>query len=110
MTKNKILAKNTIILTIGQFIPKLIAIITLPILTKSFSTEDYGIYDLIISFASLLLPIMTLLVQQAVFRFMISEEPEKQKKYISTSVFFVFAFSLCIFAIVVIIGVKAIRD
>ena len=107
MTKNKILAKNTIILTIGQFIPKLIAIITLPILTKSFSTEDYGIYDLIISFASLLLPIMTLLVQQAVFRFMISEEPEKQKKYISTSVFFVFAFSLCIFAIVVIIGVKA---
>ena len=28
MTKNKILAKNTIILTIGQFIPKLIAIIT----------------------------------------------------------------------------------
>lgn len=79
MTKNKILAKNTIILTIGQFIPKLIAIITLPILTKAFSTEDYGIYDLIISFASLLLPIMTLLVQQAVFRFMISEGQEKQK-------------------------------
>lgn len=106
MTKNKILAKNTIILTIGQFIPKLIAIITLPILTKSFSTEDYGIYDLIISLASLLLPIMTLLVQQAVFRFMISEEPKKQKKYISTSVFFVLVFSLLIFSIVVIIGAR----
>ena len=32
---------------------------------------------------------------------------EKQKKYISTSVFFVFVLSLCIFAIVVIIGAKA---
>ena len=50
---------------------------------------------------------MTLLVQQAVFRFMISEGQEKQKKYISTSVFFVFVLSLCIFAIVVIIGAKA---
>lgn len=106
MTKNKILAKNTIILTIGQFIPKLLAIITLPILTKSFSTEDYGIYDLIISFASLLLPIMTLLVQQAVFRFMISEKEEKYTKYISTSIFFVLILSIFIFTIVTIAGTK----
>ena len=79
MTKNKVLAKNTIILAIGQFIPKLIAMITLPIITKAFSTEEYGIYDLIISFASLMLPLMTLLVQQAVFRFLINEKEENIK-------------------------------
>ena len=76
MDKNKILAKNTIILGIGQFIPKIIAMITLPILTKAFTTDEYGIYDLIISFSSLAIPLMTLLIQQAVFRFLINEENE----------------------------------
>ena len=33
-----------------------------------------GIYDLIISFASLFMPLMTFMVQQAVFRYMISEK------------------------------------
>lgn len=104
MTKNKVLAQNTIILTIGQFIPKLIAMVTLPIITKAFSTEEYGIYDLIISFASLMLPLMTLLVQQAVFRFLINEKEEKHIKYITTSVLFVFMFSLIIFGIVIVGG------
>lgn len=104
MTKNKVLAKNTIILAIGQFIPKLIAMITLPIITKAFSTEEYGIYDLIISFASLMLPLMTLLVQQAVFRFLINEKEEKHKKYITTSILFVIIFSLVILGIVIIAG------
>ncbi len=104
MTKNKVLAKNTIILTIGQFVPKLIAMVTLPIITKAFSTEEYGIYDLIISFASLMLPLMTLLVQQAVFRFLINEKEEKHIKYITTSILFVFIFSLIILGIVVIGG------
>lgn len=104
MTKNKVLAKNTIILSIGQFIPKLIAMITLPIITKAFSTEEYGIYDLVISFASLMLPLMTLLVQQAVFRFLINEKEEKHIKYITTSILFVIIFSLVILGIVIIGG------
>ena len=104
MSKNEILAKNTIILTIGQFIPKLIAMITLPIITEAFSTEDYGIYDLIISFASLFMPLMTFMVQQAVFRYMISEKEDNYKNYIVTSIFFVLGISLIMFCIVVIIG------
>lgn len=104
MSKNETLAKNTIILTIGQFIPKLIAMITLPIITEAFSTEDYGIYDLIISFASLFMPLMTFMVQQAVFRYMISEKEDNYKNYIVTSIFFVLGISLIMFCIVVIIG------
>ena len=105
MDKDKTLAKNTVILTIGQFIPKLIAMVTLPIITKAFSTEEYGIYDLIISFAGLFMPLMTFMIQQAVFRFMISERKEKYPEYIFTSLIFIFAISIIMLIIMMIIGI-----
>ena len=105
MDKNKILAKNTIILGIGQFIPKIIAMITLPILTKAFTTDEYGIYDLIISFSSLAIPLMTLLIQQAVFRFLINEENEETSKlYITNSIVFISLLSLSLFFIIIIVS------
>lgn len=82
--RNKTLAKNTIILGIGQLIPKFIALITLPILTKYLSTESYGVYDLILSLASLALPILTLLLQQAAFRFLIDSSRDKRKTITNT--------------------------
>ena len=103
MSKNKSLFKNTVILGIGQFVPKVIALITLPIFTTYLSTKDYGIYDLIISFSSLFLPILTLLIQQAVFRFIISEK-NKSSVYITNSVFFIFIMST-LWLILLIIGI-----
>lgn len=106
MDKNKVLAKNTIILSIGQFAPKIISMIILPILTKAFSTEEYGTYDLIISFASLAIPLMTLLVQQAVFRFYIDEKSEETcKSYITSSIVFVIIISFCWFILASIFGI-----
>lgn len=107
MNKSKALAKNTIILGVGQFVPKIIAIIILPILTKSFSTEEFGIYDLIISFSSLALPLMTLLIQQAVFRFLIEEKDvEKSKVYVTNSVAFIMILSILWFLITGIACIK----
>ena len=103
--KNKTLAKNTIILGIGQFIPKIIAMITLPILTKAFSTEEYGIYDLIISFSSLSLPLLTLMIQLATFRFIIEDNDEiKRKSYVTNSTVFVIALSLTWLLIVSVVS------
>lgn len=62
------LIRNTIILGFGQFLPKLVSLITLPILTAGLTTSEYGIYDLILSTQSLLIPLMTLQIQQAIFR------------------------------------------
>ena len=88
--KTKNLAINTVVLGIGQFFPKILAIITLPILTKYFTTSEYGIYDLIISISSLALPLLTLLIQQAVFRFLIKDSDlKKQNSYIANSLYFI---------------------
>lgn len=91
---NKLLIKTTSILAIGQFLPKLLSIITLPLLTGSFTTSEYGIYDLVISFSSLFLPLLTLMIQLATFRFLIdSKDDENKKKYISNSMYSIFALS-----------------
>lgn len=92
MNRNAELLKNTLILSIGTFVPKLMTLITLPILTACLNTKEYGNYDLILSLASLLIPILTLQIQQAVFRHLISSQKiENKKTYITGSLLFVIA-------------------
>lgn len=73
------LIKNSIILAFGQFLPKIMALITLPILTATLSTEQYGIYDLLLSAEGILMPLMTLQLQQGVFRKLIQQENDRSR-------------------------------
>ena len=60
--------KNTLILSLGTFLPKFAAFITLPILTGQLTKVEYGTYDLVTVMVSLLLPAATLQIQAAAFR------------------------------------------
>ena len=60
MSREGKLVKNTLILSIGTFLPKLASFVTLPILTAYLTKEEYGTYDLITVLVSLLLPAVTL--------------------------------------------------
>lgn len=89
MSREKTLAKNTIILTIGKICTQMITFLLLPLYTSILSTEEYGIVDLLNTLVSLLLPIITFQIEQALFRNIIdarNNESEK-KKIISTSIF-----------------------
>lgn len=90
MSREVKLAKNTFILSIGTFFPKLAAFITLPILTACLTKEQYGTYDLITILVSLLLPVTTLLIHAASFRFLIEHKNDKEyaKLYFTNSVSF----------------------
>jgi hypothetical protein len=79
MSRGGKLAKNTIVLAIGTFLPKLATFITLPILTGSLTKESYGTYDLIVVLVSLFLPAVTLQIQTAAFRFLIDIRDKKEK-------------------------------
>lgn len=79
MSREGKLAKNTIILAIGTFLPKLASFITLPILTGKLTKESYGTYDLIVILVSLFLPAVTLQIQTAAFRFLIDIRNKKDK-------------------------------
>ena len=96
MNREKELAKNTVILSIGTFLPKFASFITLPILTGCLTKAEYGTYDLITVLVSLLLPSATLQVQAAAFRFLIDvrNSEEDIKKIITSIALFITPISL----------------
>lgn len=71
MNRKKDFFKNLIILSFGSILPKAAQLITLPIITNGLSLSEYGTYDLLISLISLLLPVATLQMQTAAFRFLL---------------------------------------
>ena len=104
VNRNKELAVNTVILGIGQLIPKFLTLIILPILTTYLKEGEFGVYDLILSFASFLIPIITLQIQQAVFRYILTEtEFKKKEEFVTTSFFYVLISSAVIMPIVFVI-------
>ena len=87
MSREGKLAKNTLILSIGTFLPKLASFITLPILTGYLTHREMGTYDLIIIMESLFLPTVTFQIQTAAFRFLIDARGDsKRVKEIVTSI------------------------
>lgn len=80
MSRETTLAKNTIIMSIGTILPKLSMLITLPIITAKLTQAEYGTYDLISTLVSLFLPVATLQVQTAAFRFLIDCNDDKTKR------------------------------
>lgn len=91
MNREKDLAKNTIIISFGQILPKFTTLITLPILTSCLTKAEYGTYDLINTLVSLIIPIVVLKLDMGVFRFLIEYRNDEQRKaeVISTTYSFV---------------------
>lgn len=86
MSREANLAKNTFIITIGKVCTQLVSFLLLPLYTALLTAEDYGIVDLLNTLVSLLLPIVTLQVDQALFRELIEarKNEEQKAKIIST--------------------------
>lgn len=102
MKREEKLIKNTIIIAIGNFLPRLASFIVLPILTGYLTQEEYGIYDLITVLVSLLLPAVTLQIQTAAFRFLIDVRGDlKEEKRIVTNIF-AFTFPVSIIALIIL--------
>ena len=80
MSREGALVKNTVILAIGTFFPKLAIFITLPVLTAFLTQEEYGTYDLTLTLVSLILPAATLQIQSAAFRFLIDVRHDDSEK------------------------------
>lgn len=81
------LKKNTSILTFGTICTKGIMFIMTPLFTRWLSTSDYGIFDLMTTYVTILLPIITLASGEALFRFILDENDKVRKKIIISTVF-----------------------
>lgn len=94
MSREKDFAKNTLILLIGKFATQFISFLLIPLFTHYLLTSDYGIVDLIQTYLTLLVPVLTLRLDSALFRFLIdNRENEKEKSRIISNVL-IFTFFL----------------
>lgn len=74
MSKQGRLIKNTAILFLGTIGTKLINFIMLPLYTDWLSVEEYGVIDVFTTIVSMTVPILTLQLDQAIFRFMLDDD------------------------------------
>ena len=68
MNKKKNLMKNTIIIFIGKLCTQLISFFLLPLYTSCLTTSDYGIVDLITTYITLLVPLLTMELEMSICR------------------------------------------
>lgn len=69
MSRYKYLLKNIGILTLSSFATKLIGVFLVPLYTNILTTTEYGTYDLFNATIGVMLPILTMNIQDSVMRF-----------------------------------------
>ncbi|CUO14564.1 MATE efflux family protein [Turicibacter sanguinis] len=106
MKREKQLVKNTIIVAIGKICTQFISFFLLPLYTALLSAEEYGTVDLLNTYVSLLIPIIFLQIDQAIFRHLIDvRDNEKEKKVlIGTTIYIVILQSIIFLTFFVLIG------
>ena len=91
--KYKKLLSDSLLFTISNFGSKVLVFFLVPLYTDILSTEEYGIVDTITSMTSLLMPVLTLLVYEAVLRFALDKSKD-QHQVLSVGLVLIFASSL----------------
>ena len=77
--RKKYLAKNTALFALNSIGTKMITFFLVPIYTAALTTSDYGTADLVSTIATVLVPIMTLNIGEAVMRFSLDENADYNK-------------------------------
>ena len=104
MNKKKQLAKNTIIIFFGKVCTQLISFFLLPLYTSYLATKEYGLVDLIQTYVTLLVPIITMELEMSIFRYLVDARgKEKDTKKLISNNFFVLGISLTLFSILYVI-------
>jgi O-antigen/teichoic acid export membrane protein len=71
MSKSKQLAINTLIVGLSKMSVALASFLVLPLYTKYLNAEEYGSVDLVLVYGALVVPIVTLRLELAIFRWLV---------------------------------------
>ena len=105
MNKKKQLAKNTLIIFFGRVGTQFISYFLLPLYTSYLITSEYGLVDLIQTYVTLLVPVITLELEMSIFRFLVdSREKENDTRKLISNNFYVLGISLSVFTILYVIA------
>ncbi len=77
--------KNTFIIAIGKFSTQVISYLLLPLYTSILTTSEYGIFDFLVTACIFVIPFITLLMEESMFRFLIDEDNDDGKKKVMSN-------------------------
>lgn len=101
MSRKKDLAKNTVILTFGRICTQFVSFLLLPLYTAILEPEVYGIADLFNSYIYLIIPLVSLMLDQGLFRFLLEcREDEKRKKTLLSTVLLINCVEIIIYLLI----------
>ncbi len=78
--KYKKLLSDTLLFTISNFGSKILVFFLVPLYTNILSSEQYGIVDTVTTMTGLLVPVLTLLVSEAVLRFALDHDKQGEHR------------------------------
>ncbi len=79
MNQKKELLRNTFMIALGKCSTQVISFLLLPLYTSLLSTSEYGDYDLLNTLSIFIIPFITLLLEESMFRFLIDTKNENDK-------------------------------
>jgi len=93
MSKESKLMHNTILIAISNICTKFVSFFMMPLYTSLLTTAEFGVVDMISTYTSLIAMGINMQLEQGVFRFLVEARgnPQKQKEYISSSLFLLLA-------------------
>lgn len=97
MERYKYLIKNIGLLTLSSFATKLLSFFLVPLYTNILTTTEYGTYDFFNTTVGVLIPILTMNIQESVMRFAL--EKKYNREAILTVAMQHFLMSCCIVAV-----------
>ena len=80
MNKKKDLAKNTLIIAIGKVSTQFLSFFLLPLYTSFLTPDQFGTVDLVMTYVTISIPIITLSSERALFRYLIDARSDKKKQ------------------------------
>ena len=103
MNQKNELIKNTLIISIGKFSTQLVSFLLLPLYTSLLTTGEYGEYDFLNTISIFLIPCVTLLMEEGMFRFLIDAKDDKSKGEVFSATFVFSIISFFIWSIFIFI-------
>ena len=79
--RTKLLIKDTFWFTVGNIGSKLITLLLLPLYTSLLTTAEYGQIDLITTTVNLLIPVLTISIQDGILRFCLEKNEDKNSVF-----------------------------
>lgn len=72
----KVLFSNTAVFAVGNILVKLIAFFLMPLYTSALTTEEYGVSELLNSTTEIIIPLATVCIIEALYRFAIDKDAD----------------------------------